>query len=279
MVPSELQYRSARPRITLRPAESTGLAAFPYVTHVTAPPYADLEPVRDLAGYAAARLRPGAVWVVKAATAPFSIEELIAWIHRLRAEFPAVPVALWLDDSSESVSIKLAAAAGALRVRALLTPDKSLTDELRHQLTTPHDLAADLIEWLHLTTAPLPSRVTTVIGGLIRAVPKHATMAAFLTEHDLPRRTVGSWFAACELPSPGRWFVLARLLPALLRIQREPKTPLLTIALQSGYGDHAALSHQVKRLFGIRPGSVRGTVGWEWLLVRFLGGAGQDSHR
>jgi AraC-like DNA-binding protein len=256
--------------MTAQPGAPAGLADLPFSLLAAAPPYNDLRPVPDLAAYGAEQMRPGLVWVIEVAAAGCTGEDLAAWIPRLRAAYPAVPVALWLDEPAAPISIQMAAAAGALRVRALLMPDNPLEHELRRQLSTPHDLAADLIEWLQLLPLRLPHRVTDIIHGLIREGASYPTLTAFLDDRELSGRTVRARFAACGIPGPGSWFALARLLPALLRIQREPKIPLLTIAIQAGYSDHAALSHKIRRLFGVRAGEVRETIGWEWLLLRFL---------
>ena len=50
----------------------------------------------------------------------------------------------------------------------------------------------------------------------------------------------------------------------------EEKSPLLTLAVECGYSDHSSLSRQSLRLFGARPGVIRRTLGWEWLMHRWL---------
>jgi AraC-like DNA-binding protein len=40
--------------------------------------------------------------------------------------------------------------------------------------------------------------------------------------------------------------------------------------MELGYSDHSALSHQLRRLFGMSASQVRGLLGWEWLLDRWL---------
>jgi AraC-like DNA-binding protein len=210
------------------------------------------------------------VWIVDLTDESCRDDELTTWIPHLRQAYPTVPVALRLNDLDTPGAIQLAAAAGALRIRALLMPDEPLENALRRQLSTPQDLAGNLIEWLQLLSPRLPHRVTDLIHGLISEGSRYPTLTAFLDDRNLSGRTVRARFAARGIPGPGSWFSLARLLPALRRMQREPQTPLLTIALQAGYSDHAALSHQIRRLFGLRAGAIREALGWEWLLLRFL---------
>jgi AraC-like DNA-binding protein len=72
------------------------------------------------------------------------------------------------------------------------------------------------------------------------------------------------------LPTPSRWFQAARALHSVMRVQAEPNRSLLRIAHEFGYADHSALSQLVHRSFRVRPGAVRGTLGWEWLMHRWI---------
>jgi hypothetical protein len=40
--------------------------------------------------------------------------------------------------------------------------------------------------------------------------------------------------------------------------------------MRLGYSDHSALSHQLRRLFGMRTEVIRRNLGWEWLLDAWL---------
>jgi AraC-like DNA-binding protein len=57
---------------------------------------------------------------------------------------------------------------------------------------------------------------------------------------------------------------------AALRLQAARREPLLTVAVECGYSDHSSLSRQSLRLFGVRPGAIRDTLGWEWLMDRWM---------
>src|SRR5690606_16863514 len=71
------------------------------------------------------------------------------------------------------------------------------------------------------------------------------------------------------LPSPSRWFQVARALHAALRIQARPDASMTAIALEMGFADHSALAHLLRRCLGVQAGMIRGTLGWEWLLQRW----------
>jgi hypothetical protein len=66
---------------------------------------------------------------------------------------------------------------------------------------------------------------------------------------------------------------------AALWLQRTPSTPLLAVAMRLGYCDHSALSHQLRRLFGMRTGIIRRSLGWEWLLDAWLVRRSADAPR
>jgi hypothetical protein len=55
-----------------------------------------------------------------------------------------------------------------------------------------------------------------------------------------------------------------------MRLQAQPETPLFRLALDLGYADHSAICQLLRRVFDLKPSEVRGTVGWEWMLERWL---------
>jgi AraC-like DNA-binding protein len=132
------------------------------------------------------------------------------------------------------------------------------------------DLAMPLIEWLELLIPSPPSQVTNIIRNIIAGDQDGPSLGDLLDRLGLSERTVRAWFAASLLPSPGQWLSLTRVLPRVMRLQREPDVPLLTVAIESGYSDHSALIATLRRLFGATPRIIRSTIGWEWLVLRFV---------
>src|SRR5690606_26112345 len=65
------------------------------------------------------------------------------------------------------------------------------------------------------------------------------------------------------LPSPRKWRRLAEAFYAVLRLRRDAGS-LLSHALELGYSDASALSHQLAGVFGAAPSVIRATIGWEW---------------
>ena len=109
-----------------------------------------------------------------------------------------------------------------------------------------------------------------MIGLIVRLAPGFTEVSALLSTLGHAERTVRTWFRRAGVPGPGKWLAAAHAVHAALRLQAEESVPLLTIAVECGYSDHSSLSRQSLRLFGVRPGVIRRTLGWEWLLDRWL---------
>jgi len=71
------------------------------------------------------------------------------------------------------------------------------------------------------------------------------------------------------------WIQVGRALKAAMGIQLRGEKSLSRVASEASYSDLRAMSRALSRSFGIPPGAIEDTVGWEWLLWRFLCGHGQ----
>jgi AraC-like DNA-binding protein len=192
------------------------------------------------------------------------------WVPRLRAAHPTAPLVLVLPGALCAEAVHLAQVASQLRIRAVLVECEPLADTLRRLLTQPVDLPADVEEWLLLRRATLPPDLSRVIRAVFQRAHRHHEVTELLHAVGECTSTVRAWFRARALPPPGDWLAVAHALPAVMRLQAEPRTSLFTIAVEGGYSDQSALSRQVHHLFGVRPGQLRGTLGWEWLLDGWL---------
>lgn len=245
------------------------MEAFPLPVARLTPPYTAFPRERAPAELGPDDLPPGAVFVVESEAPGSDWRILEEWVPRLRAAFPAVPVVLRVPATADPDAIHLAGRAAALRIRAVLVKGELPARVLRRTMCDPPDLAADVIEWLDHRRVLLTARVSLLIREMFRRAPPPRTVGDLLDSVGQHARTVRSWFREAGLPPPHDWLATASALRAALRLQREEE-PLLEVALRSGYSDHSALSRQMYRLFGARPGEVRETVGWEWLMERWL---------
>lgn len=68
------------------------------------------------------------------------------------------------------------------------------------------------------------------------------------------------------------WIQIGRALYGARAVQGDARVPLER--LSTGYHDSRSLRRALRRAFGLSIDEIRGTVGWRWLLWRFLCGAG-----
>jgi AraC-like DNA-binding protein len=170
--------------------------------------------------------------------------------------------------------------AGELRVRAVVYAGEPPRPRLRRLLTQPPDLPGDIEEWLPLRLPGLAPGLVQLVGTIVRRSARFAEVGALLASADHAERTVRTWFRRAGIPGPGKWLAVAHAVRAALRLQAEDRAPLLALAVECGYSDHSSLSRQSLRLFGVRPGVIRRTLGWEWLMDRWLRRAiGQSDDR
>ena len=197
-------------------------------------------------------------------------------IRQLRARLPAARVVLVLPGGSPG-DLLLSARASRGGVRAVLIDEGPLLESLRTALTCPDSLAEDVVEWLYLRRLRLSPMVATLLREIFTNAPTAPDLTTLLTRVGMAESSARFRLHKRLLPTPSRWFQAARALHAVLRIQAQPRMPLLRIALEFGYADHSALSQLVHRAFRVRPGAVRGTLGWEWLMHRWVNSLSEEA--
>jgi helix-turn-helix protein len=237
------------------------------------PPYEHFEAVPDLSALAPEDLQEAALLVVGAGSPEDAWGDVAALVPRLRARYPAAPVVLRLGRPAEVGDGEWERRAAELHVGAVLCEGDPTSVRLRHALTQPTDLSADLTEWLPLRLSGIAPAMVELVGDIVSRSTQFAEVGPLLASVDRAERTVRTWFRRAGIPGPGKWLALAHALRAARRLQSEDHAPLLALAVECGYSDHSSLSRQSLRLFGLRPGAIRRTLGWEWLVDRWLGRA------
>jgi AraC-like DNA-binding protein len=248
---------------------SSSLLAPPAVFKLT-PPYERFEAVPDLAALAPDDLRDATLLAIGVTSPQESWAEVARLVPELRARFPAAPVVLRVGREAEAGDLEWVRRAGGLRVRAVLVEGEPPRPRLRRILTDGTDLPEEVEQWLPVRLPGLSPAVARLIGVIVRLSPRFTEVGALLGDMGHAERTVRTWFRRAGVPGPGKWLAVAHAVRAALRLQAEDGAPLLTLAVECGYSDHSSLSRQSLRLFGVRPGAIRRTLGWEWLLDRWL---------
>ena len=249
---------------------STQLLLAPSAVFQIPPPYDRYEAVHDLSALAPRDLPDAALLAIGLDPGRQGWGETAALVSQLRARFPAAPVVLRVAPGADADDLERARRAGELRVRAVAVEGEPLRALLRKSLTNPIGMPDEVEQWLPIRLPGLAPGVGQMIGLIVRLAPGFTEVSALLGTLGHAERTVRTWFRRAAVPGPGKWLAAAHAVHAALRLQAEESLPLLTIAVECGYSDHSSLSRQSLRLFGVRPGAIRRTLGWEWLLDRWL---------
>jgi AraC-like DNA-binding protein len=233
------------------------------------PPYDRIEHQTGWSSLDARSSAGGLIAGIQVEQPPDGYADLDVTIRRLRHHAPTIPVVLLLRMPPEE-GLFVAAHAARSGVRAVVWSGQPLAEALRKSLTDESSLAEDVVEWLGLYGLRLSPLVSSLLLQIVANAHRHDSLTALLSSAGVPETSARFRMHKKRLPAPSRWFQVARALHAALRIQGEPRTCLMRLAHTLGYSDHSALSQLVNRAFGVRPGMVRGTLGWEWLMERWM---------
>jgi AraC-like DNA-binding protein len=215
------------------------------------------------------KIVPGSVLALHITARTVNWKECSEAVRVLRRRLPAVPVVLSLGPDIPD-GLFLAGQAARSSIRAVVAGNAPLGESLRRPLTDTQTLGPDVVEWLTLFGLRLTPTLNHLISHIFSDAPQHREVSGLLREIGAAESSTRFRFRKKGLPAPSRWLQAARGLHAALRIQVEPEKSILTHACTLGYADHSALCHQMKRLFGTTPAAVRDTMGWEWLLERWV---------
>jgi AraC-like DNA-binding protein len=254
------------------PWSGSRVTSAPSLDHAIAlirPPYTRAEHQAGWSALDGRPLAPGTIVAVRVDRPVVDCTSLEATIRKLRKLSPTTPVVLMLHVATEEC-LYLTAQAARMRVRAVVAAGQPMSDSLRRPLTERAGLGDDVLEWLMLSGVRLSPTVGSLVLQIMTLAPQHHTLTDLLEEVGVPETSARFRMQKKRLPSPSRWYQAARALHAAMLIQAEPDTCLLRHAHALGYADHSALSQLVHRSFGVRPVMIRGTLGWEWLMERWL---------
>ena len=184
---------------------------------------------------------------------------MLGQIRRIRKMCPGATIAGAIRKGPTVHLRRLLARAGM----RLWLPEGSGFDELHLAAAQAGLDQVDVESWLRTRFSPHGLRELALIQ-----VAAHLTAGAGLPDRTLDE--AGRWFPKLGLPTVGRWRRLGRTLPVLVALQGEPKATIEASCKTRGWPDPSSFSHAVSSLFGDPPSRVRETVGWEWLLNRFI---------
>lgn len=233
------------------------------------PPYQRPEPLAAVRDVATLERTPGAVLAVavcRPTTDPHAVE---AAARELSWRVPWCPVVVLLRMPPEE-ALETAARLSPLPIRAVVPETASLAPLLRASLTDPSRLPEEVVAWLRRRAVPLNPNTAELIQSILALAPAHPSVASLLERCHIPTTTARFRLHKKSLPPPSRWFHAARALHAALYLQAHPDAPAQAAAYRLGLADHSALVHLLQRTFRTGVRQIRGTLGWEWLLHRWM---------
>jgi AraC-like DNA-binding protein len=233
------------------------------------PPYED--PDRRVALPALkAGVRPAGTVVAVEVTRPLTTSDsLHSFVREVSLRCPDCPVVVLLRMRSEEALVASARLAPA-RFRAVVQVGPQMVSILRDALTDTTSFPRDVVEWLRLRSLRLNANQADLLEKIFAFAPHHHDVTTLLAEAGVPTSTARFRLRKRGLPRPGRWFQVARALHAALRLQAQPDLSTASLAYQLGFSDHSALAHLLRRSLAVTSNQIRGNLGWEWLLCRWL---------
>lgn len=154
-------------------------------------------------------------------------------------------------------------------VRCWAVGEEDLTNRLRAALTRPRPLGHEVVEWFGLRRTLHPPGLGYLAEALVDGGLEAKAVSLICSQLSVNDRSIRARFRRSRLPAPSAWRQLGQSLGAALTIQREGSS-LLQVAWRHGYSVQSSLSRQFRHMFGLSPGRVRGTLGWEWLASRWV---------
>lgn len=260
--------RIVRPSQQTIPVSRERLAPVYPILHLRPPytPSATTVMVREID---VTKIVPGSVLALHVSSRDVDWPSCAETVRGLRHRLPAVPVVLSLGPELID-GLYVAAQASKASVRAVVPGHAPLGESLRRPLTSRDNLGPEVVEWLTLFGLRLSPMLNHLIEQIFTNAPHFTEVGQLLSSIGAAESSTRFRFRKKRLPAPSRWFQAARGLHAALQIQLEPRKSILAHACALGYADHSALCHQMKRVFGTTPALVRQTLGWEWLLERWV---------
>ncbi|MQA92848.1 MAG: helix-turn-helix domain-containing protein [Gemmatimonas sp.] len=233
------------------------------------PPYGELDLRPAFPEFGGSGALAGGVLGVQVCRPRVDLYALRAFLRDLIHRRPEVPVVVLLQMPPEE-AVLAAARLAALRCRAVIRLGPELPTILREVLTDPATLGRDVVDWLRLRSIRPSPNQADLLERIFTDAPNHSELATLLGDQHISPSSARARLRKRGLPPPSRWLQAARAIHAALRIQARPEASVTAIALQLGFTDHSALVHLLRRSLGVSVRQIRGTLGWEWLLDRWL---------
>lgn len=189
-------------------------------------------------------------------------EAVAKLVRRVRFSLGAA-AALRLPGPVDAEEVPLLWSAYASGFRAAVGEGGPLRDTLASTLSRPADLAADWIDWVR-AHREVSHASAEFVARIVRHAWEYERLSELYDHLGVPPRTVTFHLKKDGLPKAERWHGGARLLEAQLRLQRDPRLEVDTLATRMGYVDAMSLSNRTSAVFGATAETARKLLGLEW---------------
>src|SRR5690606_35691852 len=157
-------------------------------------------------------------------------DALRATVRDLAQRVPACPEAILLQMDAEAAALTAARLAPS-GFRAVVPAGAEMRSDLRDALTDPVTLARDVIAWLELQSIRLNPNQLHLLGKIFGSAPEHPEVSRLLEHFRFPQSSARFRLRKRSLPSPSRWFQVARARHAALRIRARPEASVTATPL------------------------------------------------
>lgn len=240
------------------------------------PPYRTLQPAEVTASGGssdAGPAAPGTVWIWNLAVGRWG-----STFRTVRDRPGGVALVMILPpaDRLESVPALLEAAEHCRPHSVLPHHGRPSPDDLRAVLLRrPDDLALEFTDYLAWRGLQVDLDTRRLVRKTVELSAELRTVSGLARALYLSRRALGRRFRKHGLPVPSHVLHFCRILRASFELQRSPDS-LFDVARSLGYPDGFSLSNQMARLTGLRPNTVRDSLGWEWIVEAWLRTEAED---
>jgi hypothetical protein len=138
---------------------------------------------------------------------------------------------------------------------------------LSEALTDERSLPRDLATWTLFQRGP--HRLDQSILNTIFSLSKNASLQEGLFRPVASADTVATHLNRLRLPAATKLRMLGLAVRASMRLQRNPRATVESVAKSLGYASGAAVSLLISRRFATTTREVREKLGWEWLMGRW----------
>src|SRR5690606_29076770 len=180
---------------------------------VLRPPYdhRDLRPA--LAGTGRNDVAPGSIVGVHISHPGIDAAAVGEIVRDLTLRWQGCPVVVFLEMSAEE-AILVAARLSAAEARAVVGVGPDMPTILRDVLTDPTRLGSAVVDWLQLRQIRLNPNQADLLEKVFASAPEHGELTSLLEHYRIPQSSARFRLRKRGLPSPNRWFQVARAVHA-----------------------------------------------------------------